>query len=125
MVGGHLALCRRHRHHEGTTKNTARPSSWEILMAQHLSDRNLLFGLLALQLDFISRDELIAAMQAWALDRDKTLGQILVARDALDSETCALTDALVDKHVAVHDHAPARSLASVRTVPDVHEGLKQ
>lgn len=31
------------------------------------SDRNLLFGILALQLDFISRDHLIAAMHAWVL----------------------------------------------------------
>src|SRR5262245_29996982 len=93
-------------------------------MAHHLNDRNLLFGLLALQMDFISRDELIAAMQAWALDKDNTLGQILVHRGTLDSETCSLLDALVEKHVALHDHDPARSLASVRTVTDVREELK-
>src|SRR3954464_1832690 len=93
-------------------------------MVQPSSDRNLLFGLLALQMDFISRDELIAAMQAWVLDKERALGQVLVRRGALDSETCALIDALVEKHVALHDHDPARSLASVRTVPDVREELK-
>jgi hypothetical protein len=30
------------------------------------SDRNLLFGILALQMDFIGRDPLIAAMHAWS-----------------------------------------------------------
>ena len=34
-------------------------------MAQSAADRNLLFGILALQMDFITRDALIAAMNAW------------------------------------------------------------
>src|SRR4051794_8129051 len=93
-------------------------------MAQPSSDRNLLFGLLALQMDFISRDELIAAMQAWALDKERALGQILVRRGALDSETCALIDARVEKPAALHAPAPARSLASVRTAPDAREEQK-
>ena len=38
------------------------------------TDRNLLFGILALQMDFISRDTLIEAMNAWVLD--KTIFQI-------------------------------------------------
>jgi hypothetical protein len=35
------------------------------------ADRNLLFGILALQMDFLRRDELIAAMHAWVLDKDR------------------------------------------------------
>ena len=35
------------------------------------TDRNLLFGILALQMDFISRDGLIGAMNAWVLQKDK------------------------------------------------------
>ena len=31
------------------------------------ADRNLLFGVLALQMDFITREALLSAMQAWAL----------------------------------------------------------
>jgi hypothetical protein len=41
------------------------------------ADRNLLFGLLALQMDFVSRDQLIDAMNAWMLEKDRTLGEIL------------------------------------------------
>jgi hypothetical protein len=33
-------------------------------MSQPFADRNLLFGVLALQMDFITREQLIAAMQA-------------------------------------------------------------
>jgi hypothetical protein len=36
------------------------------------SDRNLLFGIPALQMDLIDRDQLVAAMSAWALDRGGT-----------------------------------------------------
>jgi hypothetical protein len=33
------------------------------------ADRNLLFGILAVQLDFVSKDALIAGMNAWLLDK--------------------------------------------------------
>jgi hypothetical protein len=52
-------------------------------MANAASDRNLLFGILALQMDFISRDQLIQAMNAWVLAKDKPLGQILQDQNAL------------------------------------------
>lgn len=41
------------------------------------SDQNLLFGVLALQMDFVSRDQLVEAMNAWALAKHEALGQIL------------------------------------------------
>ena len=42
------------------------------------SSDNMLFGILALQMDFINRDALIAAMNAWALAKEKPLGAILI-----------------------------------------------
>ncbi len=47
-------------------------------MPHTVTDRNLLFGILALQMDFISRDALVAAMNAWVLDKGRPLGQFLV-----------------------------------------------
>ena len=44
------------------------------------TDHNLLFGILALQLDFIKRDELLRATSAWILDKTKPLGQIWQSR---------------------------------------------
>ena len=38
------------------------------------SDRNLLFGILALQVNFISRDALIKGMNAWVLEKHRPLG---------------------------------------------------
>lgn len=47
-------------------------------MSDSRVDRNLLFGILSLQMDFISRDALISAMNAWVLEKSKPLGQILL-----------------------------------------------
>jgi serine/threonine protein kinase/Flp pilus assembly protein TadD len=40
-------------------------------------DRNLLLGIVALQMNFISQDALIKAMTAWALNKTRSLGEIL------------------------------------------------
>ena len=76
------------------------------------ADRNLLFGILAMQLDFISRDQLVAAMNAWALDKRKPLGRILADRGALAEARLSLLEALVQEHLEQHGGDPERSLAS-------------
>lgn len=38
-------------------------------------DHNLLFGILALQNTFVSRDHLVEAMNAWVPDRHRPLGR--------------------------------------------------
>ena len=42
---------------------------------QSAADHNLLFGLLALQNNFIDRDALLAAFNAWVADKSRALGQ--------------------------------------------------
>lgn len=41
------------------------------------ADRNLLFGVLALQLNFVSRYQLVEGMNKWVLDKSKSLGSLL------------------------------------------------
>jgi tRNA A-37 threonylcarbamoyl transferase component Bud32 len=89
------------------------------------ADRNLLFGILALQMDFLSRDVLIAAMHAWVLDKAKPLGQILLEQGALRPDTHALLEALVGKHLEMHGGDPERSLASVSSLGSVRRDLEQ
>jgi hypothetical protein len=74
------------------------------------ADRNLLCGILATQMDFVGRDALIAAMHAWVLDKGKLLGLILLEQGALRSDTHALREALVPKHLELHGNGPKRSL---------------
>ena len=59
------------------------------------ADRNLLFGILALQIDFVGRDPLVAAMNAWVLAKHRPLGDILRERGALGEDEHALLEALV------------------------------
>ena len=66
-------------------------------MSQPGADRNLLFGVLALQMDFIKREQLITAMQAWVFDKSKPLGAILCAQKVLDEDSRTLLEALVQK----------------------------
>jgi hypothetical protein len=47
------------------------------------ADRNVLFGILAVQVEFVSRDDLVAAMNDWVLEKTKPIGQILCKRGAL------------------------------------------
>ena len=61
-------------------------------MSRSPADRNLLFGILALQMDFIGRDALVAAMNAWVLAKHRTLGEILVDQGGLTADVVADLD---------------------------------
>jgi tetratricopeptide (TPR) repeat protein/tRNA A-37 threonylcarbamoyl transferase component Bud32 len=76
------------------------------------ADRNLLLGVLALQLDFLDRDALIAGMNAWALDKGKPLGRVLCEQGALPPARLGLLDALVEEHVGRHGGDARASLAA-------------
>jgi serine/threonine-protein kinase len=80
------------------------------------ADRNLLFGILAVQMDFISRDALIAAMNAWVLDKAKPLGQILVEQAALTARARDKLDEVVELHLEIHGGDPQKSLAAVSSI---------
>jgi hypothetical protein len=89
------------------------------------ADRNLLFGILALQMDFVSRDALIAAMHAWVLQKSKPLGEILVEQGALAANRQAILSALVEEHVTQHRGDPQQSLAALRLPARVQQDLEQ
>ena len=76
------------------------------------ADHNLLFGLLALQNNFIDRDTLVAAFAAWVTDKSRDLGRILLERGAVDAETHALLEALARKHLQMHGGDLEESLAA-------------
>jgi serine/threonine-protein kinase len=90
-----------------------------------LADRNLLFGILALQLDFIGRDALIAAMNAWVLDKSKPLGQILLDQGQLSPERLQLLEALVAEHLKSHHDDPQQSLGALSSASALPPELSQ
>jgi serine/threonine-protein kinase len=77
------------------------------------ADRNLLFGILAVQMNFISRDALITAMHAWVLDKQKPLGRILLEQESLTTEQLQALDALIVQHLKAHGDDPDSSLAAI------------
>lgn len=89
------------------------------------ADRNLLFGILALQMDFIKRDALIAAMNAWVLDKARPLGQILTEQGALAADAHALLEALVQKHLHMHGGNAEESLAALSSVGSARKDLER
>src|SRR5438132_13893953 len=81
------------------------------------ADRNLLFGILVVQLDFVSKDALVAAMGAWLLDKARPLGDLLRERGDLSAERWQLLSALVEEHLRQHGDDPRQSLAALSSVP--------
>ncbi|MBC7820525.1 MAG: serine/threonine protein kinase, partial [Planctomycetaceae bacterium] len=89
-----------------------------------VSDRNLLFGILALQMEFITQAGLIAAMQAWTLQKSRPLGELLVELGLISAEDRAALEPMVDRHVARHGGSAEQSLAALSSVSDVAEELR-
>jgi hypothetical protein len=67
-------------------------------MAPVDTNRNLLFGLLALQNGLIDQAKLVAAFQAWTLEKARPLAEHLVARGDLDADDRSAVEALVALH---------------------------
>ena len=76
------------------------------------ADRHLLFGLLALQTGIINQGQLVAAFQAWTLDKMRNLADILVARGDLNAVQRGLLEGLADQHLQKHGDVE-KSLAAV------------
>jgi tetratricopeptide (TPR) repeat protein/tRNA A-37 threonylcarbamoyl transferase component Bud32 len=92
-------------------------------MPQVDADRNLLLGILAHQMDFVSRDALFEAMNAWIIRKETPLGALLVERGDLAKSRRDLLEMLVDEHVKAHGGDPARSLQALSSIGPVAEDL--
>src|SRR5262245_57801652 len=91
-------------------------------MAATTADRDLLFGLLALQNGLIDQGQLVAAFQAWTRDRARPLADHLAARGDLDADQRAGVEAIVGLHLKKHGDAP-RSLAAIPAGRSTRESL--
>ena len=88
------------------------------------TDRHLLFGLLALQTGMIDQGQLVAAFQAWTLDKLRNLADILVARGDLNAVERSLLEGLADQHQQKHGDV-AKSLAAVPASRSARASLAQ
>jgi hypothetical protein len=92
-------------------------------LGSNRSDCNLLFGTLAVQMDFITKEALVAGMGAWVMDKTKSLGQILVDQGVLTPARQALLDALVQEHLAQHGGDVTQSLAALPILDETRSAL--
>ena len=83
------------------------------------TERNLLFGVLALQGKFISPDQFIAGMHAWILDKKKSLGQVLLERGELTLEQLQALDGLTLQHIQAHGDDAESSLVDLSEMATV------
>jgi serine/threonine-protein kinase len=77
------------------------------------ADRNLLFGLLALQNGLIDQGQLFAAFQAWSRDKDRAIADHLIGRGDLDADDGAVIEALVARHLKKYGGSTEKSLAAI------------
>jgi serine/threonine-protein kinase len=76
------------------------------------TDLNLLYGMLALQMGFVHRDGLLAAMRAWVFAKERPLGELLQEQQALTPQQRQVLDAVVLEHLKAHGGDAQRSLTS-------------
>ena len=76
-------------------------------------DLNLLFGVLAVQLQKLTSSQLVEAAAAWATDPSQDLPHRLVERGFLSERDRDLISALVEKAVAVHGGEIEATLSSL------------
>jgi serine/threonine-protein kinase len=86
--------------------------------------RDLLFGMLALQIGLIEQGQLVAAFQAWSRDRSRTIAEHLRRRGDLDGEQREAVESLVNLHLKKHGGAD-ESLAAVNANRSTVESLRQ
>jgi hypothetical protein len=92
-------------------------------MATVAADRHLLFGLLALQNGLINQVQLLAAFQAWTLERSKSLADHLVALGHLSAVRRQVVEAMAALHVEAHGGDVEKSLAAVPANRSTRAGL--
>lgn len=86
-------------------------------------ESDLLFGLLALHLNFISKDQLLEGAAAWMNNDGLNLGALFVERGFLTPSQHAAVSRLVAEKEKLGDGDPARSLVSLSVDRDVRDAL--
>ena len=87
------------------------------------ADRSLLFGVLALQLDFVSREDLIAATRRGRLDPGRPLGDVFVEQKLLSVAESQLIESVVQKHLDRNNNDPRQSLQSIEAFESIRSTL--
>jgi hypothetical protein len=83
----------------------------------------LLFGILALQLNFIDHDALVTAINAWVLHKEKANGHRLRDQGKLEAERLQLHDARVAEYHKAFGNDARQCLAALSSVCSASQTL--
>src|SRR5262249_39723538 len=86
------------------------------------TERDLLYGILAVQMGFLSLEALAEGLQARARDESGTLGQILVGRGALSGPQRDLLETMVRERLPAPGEDSTRSFGGVGAAGTIPEG---
>jgi WD40 repeat protein/serine/threonine protein kinase len=89
------------------------------------ANRNLLFGAFALQMDFVTREQFIAAVSAWAQETTTPLSQIFVRQNVLGQDQQSLLESLVAKNLLRHGDDAEKCLAAIGPLDSSFDDLKR
>ncbi len=92
-------------------------------MAAVAAEKNLLFGLLALQNGLIQQTQLVTAFHGWTCDKSRSLADHLVALGHLTPAQCSVVEALAALHLEAHGGDVEKSLAAVAAGKLTRESL--
>ena len=88
-------------------------------MASEDFTRQLLFGVLAAHVDFISKEQLSTATSTWLRDKSRTIEDVLVQQDSVSDGDRRLLQPLVRRHLEIHEGDPHKSLASLSILDSI------
>src|SRR5262245_36161588 len=82
------------------------------------TDRNLLFGVLALQADRLDARQFAEACSAWSASKDRELADLLVERGWLTADDRRDVERLLQRKLKKHAGDAQASLAAALRAPD-------
>lgn len=94
-------------------------------MSDSNADRNLLFGILALQVDFITREQLIECMHAWVMEKTRAIAEVFEDKGYISNQRRAVLETLLEEHLQQHANDPQQSLAACSSMGSVRHELDE
>src|SRR5262245_20166375 len=90
-----------------------------------LASEQLLFGIIALQNNFVTREQLVGAFDAWVHDKSRGLAEILQGQGALAPDDREILGRLVAKFLEKHGGDANKSLAALSSVATLLVGINE
>jgi hypothetical protein len=87
------------------------------------NDRNLLFGVLAVQLRKVTPVQLMDIAGSWAMDPSRSLQDRLIEAGVISKEDCEFVNDVVDRAIQSHGGDPSATLNSFGGDEQIHQSF--